>query len=363
MSSTVNVGILGTGSIFRAYAAGIASIPELSVVRVADLDLDRARAAAEQFTIPAVGTVDDLFADDSVEIVVNITPPAAHAPLNDAALRAGKHVYTEKPLAASTELARANLAVAAEAGKVLGGAPDTFLGTAGQTARAAVDDGLIGTPFAATSFVRSSRVQAWHPNPGFFFQPGGGPVLDWGPYHVAALVNLLGPVQDVLGASTVAEKELPVTAEGRATDTVPVDVPTHATSILRFASGVLATTVYSFDVWDTELPHLEIYGTGGTLALPDPNTFDRPVRIRRRGERGWSELKPVTEGKAPATGPYRGPGVLDLARHLQGEPQRASGEFALHVLDVLERIERATPESGAVKVSSTVERPAPPARA
>ncbi|MFZ3555335.1 Gfo/Idh/MocA family protein [Streptomyces sp. BH055] len=359
MSRSVNVGILGTGSIFRAYAAGIATLPELTVTRVADVDLERARTAAAEFGIPAAGTTEELLADDDVEIVVNITPPAVHAPLNEAALRAGKHVYTEKPLAATTELARANLVTATETGRTLGGAPDTFLGTAGQTARAAIDDGLIGTPFAATSFVRSSRVQAWHPSPGFFFQAGGGPVLDWGPYHVAALVNLLGPVRDVMGANAMAERELAVTAPERTVESVPVEVPTHATSILRFDSGVLATVMYSFDVWDTELPHLEIYGTGGTLSLPDPNTFDRPVRIKRRGDTEWSELPAVTGAKAPATGPFRGLGVLDLARHLDGGPHRASGEFAFHVLAVLERMSLASPESGALTVLSSVKRPAP----
>ncbi|MBO1334562.1 Gfo/Idh/MocA family protein [Streptomyces sp. VRA16 Mangrove soil] len=358
-SRKFTVGILGTGSIFKAYAAGLASVPQLQVVRVADLDQDRARAAAEQFGIPAWGTTEQLLADDSVDIVVNITPPAAHAPLTDAALRAGKHVYTEKPLAATTELARRNMATAEASGRVLGGAPDTFLGAAGQTARAALDAGLIGTPFAATSFVRSSRAQTWHPDPTFLFQAGGGPVLDFGPYHVAALVNLLGPVTDVLGASGQAQETIAVTSQDRRVDTVDVQVATHATSVLRFASGTLATTMYSFDVWDSDTPSIEVYGTEGTLQLPDPNHFDLPVRIRRRDESQWRELKPVCPPVAPPAGtPFRGPGVLDLAEHLRGGPHRASAEFAYHVLDVLELMQAASFESGALRVTSTVDRPA-----
>ncbi|MGW8376734.1 Gfo/Idh/MocA family oxidoreductase [Streptomyces sp. ODS28] len=359
-SRKFTVGILGTGTIFTAYARGLSGIPELPVVRVADLDQDRARAAAEQWSIPAWGTTEELLADDSLDIVVNITPPGAHAPLTDAALRAGKHVYTEKPLAATVELARRNIATAAETGRVLGGAPDTFLGAAGQTARAAVDEGLIGRPFAATSFVRSSKAQSWHPEPSFLFQPGGGPVLDWGPYHLAALVNLLGPVTEVMGAGTRAEDRIAVTAPDRRVEHVDVEVPTHVTSVLRFASGALATTMYSFDVWDTGVPHIEVYGTEGTLQLPDPNQFDLPVRIRRRGEDAWRDLDPVIPPTAPPPGtPFRALGVADLARHLDGGPHRASADFAFHVLEVLERIEAATPESGTAAVTSTTERPAP----
>lgn len=362
-SRKFTVGILGTGTIFTAYANGLAGFPQLPVMRVADLDQERARGAAEEWNIPAWGTAEELLADESIDIIVNITPPAAHAPLTDAALLAGKHVYTEKPLAATTALARQNIATATETARVLGGAPDTFLGAAGQTARAAVDDGLIGTPFAATSFVRSSKVQRWHPDPTFLFQPGGGPVLDWGPYHIAALVNLLGPVTGVMGASTTAEREITVTAAERRVETIPVRVPTHATAILHFASGALATTMYSFDVWDTDLPHIEVYGTEGTLQLPDPNQFDLPVRIKRRGDDAWRELEPAIAPTAPPRGtPFRALGVVDLAQHLQGGPHRASADFAYHVLDVLECIESRTPESGPATVTSSVDRPAAASR-
>ncbi|QUH03013.1 Gfo/Idh/MocA family oxidoreductase [Saccharopolyspora erythraea] len=356
----LNVGILGTGTIFGAYARGLSLFPHLPVVRVADLDLDRARDAARQWRIPAWGTGEELLADDEVDIVVNITPPSAHARLTDAALRAGKHVYVEKPLAATMREALDNLATAKETGRVLGSAPDTFLGTAGQTARAAIDAGLIGRPFAGTSFARSSKAETWHADPSFLFQAGGGPVLDWGPYHVAALVNLLGPVGQVAGATLTAEGEIAVTAPRRRVERISVEVPTHATGVLRFESGALVTTMYSFDVWDTELPHLEIYGTEGTLQLPDPNTFDQPVRIRRRTDDDWSQLPPVIGRTTPEPPkPFRALGVADLAAHLEGDDHRTSGEFAYHVCEVLDALQAITLDQGPVDIAGRVERPAP----
>ncbi|MFI0776867.1 Gfo/Idh/MocA family protein [Streptomyces sp. NPDC021212] len=356
----VPIGVIGTGSIFNAYALGLSTIPRLPLVRVADLDGERARAAAAEWNIPAWGTTEELLADPEVQVVVNITPPRAHAALTDAALRAGKHVYVEKPLAATVDEARRNIETARETGMLLGGAPDTFLGPSGQTARAAVDAGLIGRPFGATSFVRSSRAETWHPDPTFLFTEGGGPVLDWGPYHIAALVNLLGPVSRVVGATTRAADELTVTAPERRVERIDVTVATHATAILQFASGALATAMYSFDVWDTTLPHLEIYGTEGTLQVPNPNRFDDPVLLKRRGDDEWTELPAVMDPLTPAGArAIRGPGVLDLVRHLGGDLHRASADFAFHVLEVLERLERIAPEDGAVEITSTVKRPAP----
>lgn len=355
----LRVGVLGTGTIFRAYARGLSGFRHLPIVRVADLDLHRAAAAAADWGIPASGSTEELLSDSTVDIIVNITPPAAHATLTNAALRAGKHVYVEKPLAATTAEARENLAVAEKTGKALGGAPDTFLGTAGQTARAAVDRGLIGQPFAATSFVRSSRAQTWHPDPGFLFHRGGGPVLDLGPYHIAALVNLLGPVTAVTGATSRLHDEIAVTAADRRVDSVAVEVATHATALLEFSSGVLATAVYSFDVWETTLPHIEIYGSEGTLQVPNPNRFDDPVLIKRRGAAEWTELPPVIDRTTPdPPHPFRGLGVADLAASLAGDEHRASGAFAYHVLDVLAALEDRSLRDGATAITSGVARPA-----
>lgn len=352
------IGVVGAGAVFDAYARGLAWYGDLPVVRVADVDTARARAKAELYGIPAYGTPKELYADPDVDVVVNITPPVAHWEVTRDALAAGKHVYSEKPLAASVELARENLEQARVAGRVLAGAPDTFLGTAGQTARAAVDRGLIGTPFAATSFVRSSKVETKHPNPTFFYQSGGGPTLDWGPYHVAALVNLLGPVAEVTGTSTIPSPRIAVTAPDRVVDEVEVTVPTTTASILRTVSGAIVSTLYSFDIWDMTLPHIEVYGTEGTLNIPNPNHHDAPVLIKRRGDAEWSELAAVlpptcaTDGKL-----FRGHGVNDLVESLRGAPLRASGAFALHVLEVLEAIEQATFTSGARTITSAAVRP------
>jgi predicted dehydrogenase len=367
------IGIVGTGAIFPIYARGLAWYGDLPIVRVADVAVERAREQAAAHGIPAGGTVEELLADPDVDVVVNITPPTAHFPVTRDALAAGKHVYVEKPLAASSDLARENLAQAEAAGRALGAAPDTFLGTAGATARAAIDGGMIGTPFAATSFVRSSRVEAWHPNPAFFFAPGGGPVLDWGPYHVAALVNLLGPIAEVVGATTVPTPQITVTAPKRTVDAVDVTVPTTATAIMRTASGVLITALYSFDVWDTTLPHIEIYGTEGTLLLPDPNHHDRPVMVKRREDTPmervpwepapWRELPPVippTRDDSPKQ--FRGHGVSDLVDSLAGAPLRASAQFALHVLEVLEAMERATLADGPQRIADGATRPEPVAQ-
>ncbi|KPI11578.1 oxidoreductase domain protein [Actinobacteria bacterium OK074] len=354
-----NIGVVGAGAIFDAYARGLAWYGDLPIVRIADIDTGRARAKAEEHGIAAYGTPAELYADPDIDVVVNITPPVVHWEVTRDALAAGKHVYAEKPLAATVELARENLQQADAAGKILAGAPDTFLGTAGQTARAAVDRGLIGTPFAATSFVRSSKVETWHPNPGFFYQPGGGPVLDWGPYHVAALVNLLGPVTEVVGTSSIPTPTIPVTTPGRVVDSIDVNVPTTAASLLRTASGAIVSALYSFDIWDMTLPHIEVYGTEGTLIVPNPNGHDAAVQIKRRGDKEWSDLEPVLPPTCTYEyGMFRGHGVNDLVNSLRGEPLRVSGRFALHVLEVLEAMERATFAGGVRTIADAAVRPA-----
>ncbi|GGN39407.1 Gfo/Idh/MocA family protein [Streptomyces fuscichromogenes] len=356
------IGILGAGNIFGRYIEGLRTFPELEVVRVADVDEDRARRAADEYGIPAWGDGDQLLDDDSVEIVVNITPPQFHAKTVIAALEAGKHVYVEKPLAATVAEAREVLGAAAGTTALLGSAPDTFLGSAVQTARHAIDTGLIGEPVGATAFVRSSRAETWHPDPRAFYGPGGGPVLDMGPYYLAALVNCLGPVAQVAAATRVGAPVRTVTSPERVVDEVTVQVATHASATLTFASGVITTTLMSFDVWDTELPRIEIYGTAGTLALPNPNFFDGDVRLKRHDDIDWRVLTPVTElfGAVNSTEQHRrGLGVRDLARAIGGGPHRANAQFAFHVLDVLASFETSQQENRFVTLASTCERPAP----
>lgn len=353
------VGILGCGNIFGRYMTGLSRYPELEIVRVADVDAQRAKEAAAEFGVPVWGDDGDLYADDSVEIVVNLTPPVHHAATITAATRAGKHVYVEKPLATTVEAAREVLANTS--GRMLGSAPDTFLGSASQTARRALDDGLIGSPIGVSMFVGHSKAERWHPDPRFLFRAGGGPVLDMGPYYLAILVNLLGPIRTVAAASRIGVPVRALTAPNRAADSVEVEVATHASAVFTFASGVLGTAQLSFDVWDSELPYIEVYGTEGTLSLANPNNFDGDVRVKRHEDDSWRVLDPVVElfGAVGTREQHRrGLGVRDLADAIEGGPHRANAEFAFHVLEALCAVD--DPADKTVQLDSTCERP--PAR-
>ena len=335
------VGVIGCGNIFGAYARGLGRLDNLRLAACADVDEQRAAAAADQYGIRAM-KVGELLADPAISIVVNLTPPLFHAHVSAAALAAGKHVYTEKPLAATFADGVALVEQAARAQLLLGSAPDTFLGSAGQTARAAVDSGQLGEIVGAAAFVTHSHAEMWHPDPTFLFTPGGGPSLDMGPYYIAALVNLLGPVSSVFSQSRVGAAIRPVHTPGRTVEEIRVEIPTHCSAVLTFESGTIGTVMMSFDVWNHELPHIELYGTLGTLSVPDPDRYDDHVRLRRHADEAWQPLEPaitpLTAGMPDDQLPLRGPGVSDLAAALSGQPQRCSAEFALHVLEVLETI-------------------------
>ncbi|MFC9977587.1 Gfo/Idh/MocA family protein [Spirillospora sp. NPDC127200] len=356
---TTRVGIVGCGNILPKYVRGMARFPDLDVVACADADPGRAVRAAGEFGLTAA-TVEELTARDDIGIIVNITPPNAHAAVSLAALEAGKDVYVEKPLASTAALGADVLAAADRYGRMLGAAPDTFLGSAAQTARAALDRGDIGEPVGATAFVTHSRAELWHPDPTFLFRPGGGPVLDMGPYYLTALVACLGPVSTVYGASRIGAPVRTVTAPERRVDTVEVTAPTHAAATLTFANGVLGTVLMSFDIWHRTLPHIEVYGTEGVLSLADPNGYDGPVAVRRHRDADPVTLPPVVPPLAAPGGPdqlLRGVGVADLAAARHGGPHRATARLARHVLEVLEAVQ----DSGgrAVPIASTCTRPAP----
>ncbi|MFI1032463.1 Gfo/Idh/MocA family protein [Streptomyces sp. NPDC020951] len=359
---THRIGILGTGNIFGRYVTGLARHPELRIVRVGDIDVARAEEAAAEHGIPAWGDDAELYADDSVEILVNLTPPVHHARTVVAALDAGKHVYVEKPLGTTVEEGRTVLDAAARTGRLLGSAPDTFLGSASQTLRKAIDAGAIGTPIGASAFIGHSKAETWHPNPAFLFQEGGGPVMDMGPYYFAILVNALGPIRSVSAATRIGAPRRTVTAPDRTVDAVDVTVPTHAAAVLTFASGVIGTTQMSFDVWDTDLPAMEVYGTEGTLSLPNPNHFDGDVRLRRHGDGDWTTLEPAVElfgAVGTREQARRGLGVRDLATAVEGGPHRADASFAFHVLEALCAVEDASRSQRTVLLDSSCKRPEP----
>ena len=352
----VGVGVVGCGYISAIYLENARQFDALRVVACADALPERARARAAEFGVPKACTVEELLADPEVELVLNLTIPAAHAEVGLAAVAAGKSVYNEKPLAIAREDGRRLLAEARDRGVRVGAAPDTFLGGGLQTCRRLLDEGAIGEPVAATAFMLSHGHEGWHPDPAFYYQTGGGPLFDMGPYYLIALITLLGPVRRVTGSARASFPERTITSQPRAGETIAVEVPTHLAAVLDFASGAVATLVTSFDVWAAEVPKLELYGSTGSLSLPDPNTFGGPVRLHRAGDDAWQEM-PLTH---PYTDNWRGLGVADMAQALRsGRPHRANGELAYHVLDVMHAIETAARTGRHIDLASTCERPAP----
>ena len=357
----VSVGIVGCGNIFGSYLNGLRKIGTVRLAGCADVDQERAQAMAKTHDLRAYDSPADLMADPLIGLVVNITPPAVHGAVTREALAYGKHVFVEKPLTASLADAEPTMAALAGAPGRLGCAPDTFLASAGQTARAALDAGLIGEPVGVMATVPHSRAEEWHPDPTFLFRPGGGPLLDMGPYYVASMVNCLGPVTSVSGATRIGRNPRPVTAPGRLVQTVEVEIPTHAVAVLTFGSGVVGTLTASFDIWSEHLPHIEIYGTEGILRVPDPDVFAGDVTVKPNGSEAWQVVPPVLSlgDFLPANQRIRGLGVADLVDSLAGRPQRASAELGHHVLEVLESVQVSSTSGAAVHLKTAPPRPAP----
>jgi len=352
----VNIGVIGCGNISGIYLENAAAFDNLNVVACADVLPERAQAKADKYHVPRACSVDELLPDPEIELVVNLTIPMAHAEVALAAVEAGKSVYNEKPLAISREDGRRLLEAARARGVRVGCAPDTFLGGGLQTCRKLVDDGWIGQPVAACAFMFSHGPESWHPDPEFFYQVGGGPMFDMGPYYLTALTTLLGPVRRVTGSARITFPERTITSQPKHGARIQVRTPTHVAGVLDFASGAVATIVTSFDVWGSELQPIEVYGAEGSLSLPDPNTFGGPVRVRRAGAKVWSDL-PLTHGNTENS---RGLGVADMAHALRsGRPHRASGELAFHVLDIMHALHEASREGRHVELTSACERPAP----
>lgn len=353
----LKIGIIGCGKIVGQYLDSFRRLGGVRLVAVADLDATRAQDVADEYGegVRAIG-VDELLAAGDVDLVLNLTIPAAHAEVALAVIAAGKHVYGEKPLAATTDEARRVLDAARAAGVVVGCAPDTVLGTGIQTARKAIDDGLIGAPVAATATMVTPGHERWHPNPDFYYVPGGGPLLDMGPYYVTALVTLLGPVASVVGAASHTRSERTIGSGPRTGETIPVTTDTHVTGVLTHASGALSTLVMSFDAVATHAANIEVHGPLGTLAVPDPNHFDGDTRLHRLGGDDWEAL-PVSAGYVDSG---RGYGIADLARTLaagSSEEPRAGGTLGYHVLDVMESLLESAHTGHAVEVTSRAERP------
>jgi len=339
------------------YFKGIEAYDGFAIKSCADINEEASRKKAEQFGVSSV-SVKELLADPEIELVLNLTIPRVHAEVNTQILEAGKHAYCEKPFARSREEGMKVMELAREKNLQVGCAPDTFLGAGQQTARALIDQGAIGRPIAGSFFMLSGGVDFWHTNPGFYYQPGGGPLLDMGPYYHTTLVNLLGPVKSVTAGRSRARN----TRETLHAGTIPVEVDTHYSGILEFGDGVLVTSIFSFDAPGSgDLPCIEIYGSEGTLSVPNPNNFDGDNRIRigrKSAGKPFPEWEIHTRQFTHAG--HRGIGAIDLVTALRnGKSPRASGQLAGHVLDVMLAYDDSAQSASLARIESSCERPAP----
>jgi predicted dehydrogenase len=351
----IKVGIIGCGNISDIYLEKIKLFHVLEIKSCSDLDMDRARIKANKFDIQAC-TVDEILSDKEIGIIVNLTPPSAHADIALKSVEAGKSIYNEKPITIDLEEARKILDLAEKAKLRVGCAPDTFLGAGLQTCRQVIDSGMIGKPVAATAFMLGRGPEGWHPDPEFFYKKGGGPMFDMGPYYLTALVNLMGPVRRVTGITQVSFPERIIGSEGKRGQKIVVETPTHLAGLLEFVEGGIGTLITSFDVWTHSLPRIEIYGSEGTLRVPDPNTFGGKVEIWRPGTNKWEEVN-LSHGYSENT---RGLGVADLAYGLiSGRPHRANGQLGYHVLEIMHSVIKASSSDRHIHLTSKVERPKP----
>ena len=349
------VGILGCGNISAIYLKNCKMFNNLDILAVADLNPERSKARAEEYEIPVACTPEQLFSNPDIDVILNLTLPGVHYETSKIILESGKHVYVEKPLAINIIDGLSVMDIANKNQLRVGAAPDTFLGAGLQTCRKLLDDGWIGKPIAATANMLCHGHEHWHPDPVFYYKQGGGPLFDMGPYYLTALVSLLGPVCSVQGLSSKSFPVRQITSAPKFGTEFEVEIPTHLAALLLFECGAICTLTMSFDVWSHNQPCLEIYGSEGTLCLPDPNTFGGPVRLRRGREKEWSEI--------PLSHPYsensRGLGLAEMmyADYL-GAQHRANGDIALHVLEIMCAVESSSLAGSKIQISSRVERPA-----
>ncbi len=354
----VRVGVIGCGKISPAYFKMAPNFPVMEIVACADLFREAAEARAKEFQIPQVMAVDELLADSSIDVVLNLTVPKAHAGVAIQAMAQGKHTFAEKPFAVTRDDGRAVLEAAAKSGLRVGCAPDTFLGAGIQTARRVLDEGRIGRPLAFTAFMMSRGPEGWHPSPEFYYEVGGGPMFDMGPYYLTALLNLLGPVKQLNGAATIAIPRRVIGSEPKRGKVMEVETPDHICGTIEFANGCLGTLMTSFATMHSTLGGalpITIYGEEGTLRVPDPNGFDGPVQVRTAGMDEWEDVP-----HAFVKGYGRAVGLADLATAVQsGRPHRCSGEQAFYVLDLMQGFLDSAAAGRAFVPERPYERPAP----
>ena len=355
MGGPLRIGVIGVGVISAQYFAAFPRLENIRVAAVADLDIARAKAVGGEQGVPGM-SVDELLAAEDVDAVLNLTIPAAHVEVGSRVLNAGKHLYAEKPLALSVPEGRPLLELAEKVGLRVGSAPDTVLGTGVQTARQLLDEGAIGEPVSAVAAWGSPGHERWHPAPAFYYQAGGGPLLDMGPYYLTALVTLLGPVERVTGVGRRSARVRTIATGPNAGTEMPVNIDTTVSAILEHADGAISTVMLSFDTWATRapVPLFELHGTAGTIAVPDPNRFEDPVNVFSAESAEWRT--------APPSGGYveaaRGYGLADMARAIETDrPHRASGDLALHVLEIMDAVAASSEQRSSVALETTVPRP------
>ncbi|RWR18196.1 gfo/Idh/MocA family oxidoreductase [Microbacterium enclense] len=358
MTRPLGVGVIGAGVISQTYLENLTSFPDVNVIAVGDLLPDRARAKADEHGVAVAGTPDDVLANPDVDLVVNLTIPQVHVAVSSAAVAAGKHVWTEKPIGLDRDATRALLAQADAAGVRIGSAPDTLLGPAFQTAKRAIQGGVIGEPLFVQSSFQTQGPDLWHPDPAFLFARGAGPLLDMGPYYFSALVSLLGPIAAVTARGSRPRLERTIHTGPRAGETFPVEVPSTVQVLTSFAAGQHGTHLLSFDSALERHGVVEIHGSEGTIVLADPNRFEgriayvKPLGVFRDGmktEQEWIEIP--NEGVVVG----RGLGVLDMARSIAADrPHIATGELGFHVLDVMLSAEESAASGETLRIGSTV---------
>jgi predicted dehydrogenase len=353
METKTDIAIVGCGNISDIYLKNCLAFG-LNIVACSDLDMPRAKAKAAQYGVSAQALA-DVLTNPSVQLIINLTPPSVHSDVSCSALDAGKHVYSEKPLATNRTDGAKLLDLAKRKGLRIGCAPDTFLGAGLQTCRKLLDAGAIGEPVAAVAFFANHGMEMWHPNPEFFYQPGAGPMFDLGPYYLTALVSLLGPVRRLTSSTRISFPERLITSQPLAGAKIKVNTPTHVTGVLDFVAGPIATMITSFDVWAANLPRIEIYGSEGSLSVPDPNTFGGPVRVKGAQDEEWLDV-PLIPGHTENS---RGLGVSDMVAGIrENRPHRANGEMAFHVLDLMQSFEEASTAGQHMEIRSRCDRPA-----
>lgn len=352
----MRIGIMGCGKISDIYITNFMGMHSdvVELVAISSRHIERTRACAEKHGIPYAMEPDEFYASEEFDILVNLTVPKAHYEVNKRGLEAGKHVYTEKPLALNYEQGLELIALAKEKNLYLGGAPDTFFGAGVQTARHAIDSGEIGQPVSFTAFMMCHGWEIFHPNPDFYYAKGGGPMHDMGPYYLTALVNLLGPVEAVcaMDANPIPHRE--VVIGPRAGETLPIEVPTHVVGTVKFKNGAIGSIITTFDVWPIDLPYITVFGTKGTLVAPNPDLFSGPVQILDGESGAWHEVQFVNAYLQNS----RGIGVRDMCLAIREKrPQRANANLMNHVLEVMDAFHKSSVSGKEIKIQSTVERP------